>query len=79
MRLLLAGANNLRDWFTKVRKIKAIYHCLNLFRYMKYSNYPDLMVNYPVSTSARRLWLVNAGCPRPRPLGLRPRFNEEPI
>lgn len=32
-RLLLTGANNLRSWYTKVRKIKAIYHCLNLFSF----------------------------------------------
>ncbi len=31
-RLLLTGAKNLRTWYTKIRKIKAIYHCLNLFR-----------------------------------------------
>ncbi len=32
-RLLLTGARNLRNWYTKVRKIKAIYHCLNLFSF----------------------------------------------
>jgi V-type H+-transporting ATPase subunit a len=31
-RLIETGAGSLRTWFTKVRKIKAIYHCLNLFR-----------------------------------------------
>ena len=31
-RLIRSGAENLRTWYTKVRKIKAIYHCLNLFR-----------------------------------------------
>ena len=31
-RLIKSGADNLRTWYTKVRKIKAIYHCLNLFR-----------------------------------------------
>ncbi|TRY71734.1 hypothetical protein TCAL_03410, partial [Tigriopus californicus] len=32
-RLLETGARNLRLWFTKIRKIKAIYHCLNLFSF----------------------------------------------
>ena len=31
-RLIETGAASLRTWYTKVRKIKAIYHCLNLFR-----------------------------------------------
>ncbi|XP_021943453.1 V-type proton ATPase 116 kDa subunit a1 isoform X3 [Folsomia candida] len=30
-RVLVAAAKNLKTWFTKVRKIKAIYHTLNLF------------------------------------------------
>ncbi|XP_037077350.1 V-type proton ATPase 116 kDa subunit a1-like [Pollicipes pollicipes] len=30
-RVLLAAAKNIRTWFVKVRKIKAIYHTLNLF------------------------------------------------
>ncbi|CDW53458.1 protein UNC 32, a [Trichuris trichiura] len=30
-RVLVAAAKNIRIWFTKVRKIKAIYHTLNLF------------------------------------------------
>ncbi|CAG0900787.1 unnamed protein product, partial [Cyprideis torosa] len=30
-RVLVAAAKNIRNWFTKVRKIKAIYHTLNLF------------------------------------------------
>lgn len=29
--MLVAAAKNLKPWFTKVRKIKAIYHTLNLF------------------------------------------------
>eukprot|EP00095_Tigriopus_kingsejongensis_P004409 snap_masked-scaffold93_size381549-processed-gene-2.18 protein:Tk04409 transcript:snap_masked-scaffold93_size381549-processed-gene-2.18-mRNA-1 annotation:"vacuolar proton translocating atpase 116 kda subunit a" len=32
-RLLQTGASHLRLWFTKIRKIKAIYHCLNLFSF----------------------------------------------
>ena len=32
-RLITTGADNLRSWYTKVRKIKAIYHCLNLFSF----------------------------------------------
>lgn len=32
-RLIRTGADNLRTWYTKVRKIKAIYHCLNLFSF----------------------------------------------
>ena len=27
----MAAAKNIKIWFTKVRKIKAIYHTLNLF------------------------------------------------
>ena len=30
-RVLVAAAKNIRMWFTKVRKIKSIYHTLNLF------------------------------------------------
>lgn len=30
-RVLVAAAKNLKNWFIKVRKIKAIYHTLNLF------------------------------------------------
>lgn len=30
-RVLSSAANNLRVWFIKVRKLKAIYHTLNLF------------------------------------------------
>jgi V-type H+-transporting ATPase subunit a len=30
-RVLVAAAKNVRMWFTKARKIKAIYHTLNLF------------------------------------------------
>ncbi|KAK8776410.1 hypothetical protein V5799_030246 [Amblyomma americanum] len=30
-RVLVAAAKNIRNWFIKVRKIKAIYHALNLF------------------------------------------------
>lgn len=30
-RVLVAAAKKLKDWFIKVRKIKAIYHTLNLF------------------------------------------------
>ncbi|KAH8407159.1 hypothetical protein KR222_009553 [Zaprionus bogoriensis] len=30
-RVLVAAAKNLKNWFVKVRKIKAIYHTLNLF------------------------------------------------
>ncbi|GAB6031884.1 hypothetical protein CHUAL_010280 [Chamberlinius hualienensis] len=30
-RVLLAASKNIRNWFIKVRKIKAIYHTLNLF------------------------------------------------
>ncbi|KRX98862.1 putative V-type proton ATPase subunit a [Trichinella pseudospiralis] len=30
-RVLVAAAKNIRIWFTKVRKIKSIYHTLNLF------------------------------------------------
>lgn len=30
-RVLLAAAKNIKTWFIKVRKIKAIYHTLNLF------------------------------------------------
>lgn len=30
-RVLVAAAKNIRGWFVKVRKIKAIYHTLNLF------------------------------------------------
>lgn len=30
-RVLVAAAKKLKDWFVKVRKIKAIYHTLNLF------------------------------------------------
>lgn len=30
-RVLVAAAKNVRSWFVKVRKIKAIYHTLNLF------------------------------------------------
>ncbi|CAG0914205.1 unnamed protein product [Notodromas monacha] len=30
-RVLVAAAKNIRNWFIKVRKIKAIYHTLNLF------------------------------------------------
>ena len=30
-RVLVAEAKNVRMWFTKVRKLKAIYHTLNLF------------------------------------------------
>ena len=32
-RLISTGARSLRLWITKVRKIKAIYHCLNLFSF----------------------------------------------
>ena len=32
-RLLTNGAHKLRAWYTKVRKIKAIYHCLNMFSF----------------------------------------------
>ena len=32
-RLITTGARSLKLWFTKVRKIKAIYHCLNLFSF----------------------------------------------
>lgn len=30
-RLLVAAAKNIKVWFTKVRKIKAIYHTLDMF------------------------------------------------
>jgi len=30
-RVLVAAAKNVRIWFAKVRKIKAVYHTLNLF------------------------------------------------
>ena len=30
-RVLVAAAKNIKSWFVKVRKIKAIYHTLNLF------------------------------------------------
>lgn len=30
-RVLVAAAKNIKNWFIKVRKIKAIYHTLNLF------------------------------------------------
>lgn len=30
-RVLVAASKKLKDWFVKVRKIKAIYHTLNLF------------------------------------------------
>lgn len=30
-RVLVAAAKNIKSWFIKVRKIKAIYHTLNLF------------------------------------------------
>lgn len=30
-RVLVAAAKNLKNWFVKVRKIKAIYYTLNLF------------------------------------------------
>ncbi|XP_037517366.1 V-type proton ATPase 116 kDa subunit a 1 isoform X1 [Rhipicephalus sanguineus] len=30
-RVLVAAAKNIKNWFVKVRKIKAIYHALNLF------------------------------------------------
>lgn len=30
-RVLMAAAKNIKNWFVKVRKIKAIYHALNLF------------------------------------------------
>ncbi|XP_076293522.1 V-type ATPase subunit a family protein Vha100-1 isoform X2 [Lasioglossum baleicum] len=30
-RVLIAAAKNIKNWFVKVRKIKAIYHTLNLF------------------------------------------------
>lgn len=30
-RVLVAAAKNIKNWFVKVRKIKAIYHTLNLF------------------------------------------------
>ncbi len=30
-RVLVAAAKNVKIWFTKVRKLKAIYHTLNLF------------------------------------------------
>ena len=30
-RVLVAAAKNVKNWFVKVRKIKAIYHTLNLF------------------------------------------------
>lgn len=30
-RVLIAAAKSIKVWFTKVRKIKAIYHTLNLF------------------------------------------------
>ena len=30
-RVLVAAAKNIKIWFVKVRKIKAIYHTLNLF------------------------------------------------
>ncbi|VDP07354.1 unnamed protein product [Soboliphyme baturini] len=30
-RVLMAASKNIRIWFTKVRKIKAVYHTLNLF------------------------------------------------
>lgn len=29
--MLVAAAKNIKNWFVKVRKIKAIYHTLNLF------------------------------------------------
>lgn len=29
--MLVAAAKNVKNWFIKVRKIKAIYHTLNLF------------------------------------------------
>lgn len=32
-RILVASSRNLRTWFTKVRKIKAIYHTLNCFNF----------------------------------------------
>ena len=31
--MITTGARSLKLWFTKVRKIKAIYHCLNLFSF----------------------------------------------
>ena len=30
-RVLVAAAKNIKIWFVKIRKIKAIYHTLNLF------------------------------------------------
>jgi len=30
-RVLVAAAKNIKSWFIKVRKIKAIYHTLNMF------------------------------------------------
>jgi len=30
-RVLVAAAKNIKEWFIKVRKIKAIYHTLNMF------------------------------------------------
>ena len=30
-RVLVAAAKNIKNWFVKVRKIKAIYHTLNMF------------------------------------------------
>lgn len=30
-RVLVAAAKNLKNWFIKVRKVKAIYHTLNFF------------------------------------------------
>lgn len=30
-RILVAAAKNIRTWFIKIRKIKAIYHTMNLF------------------------------------------------
>lgn len=32
-RLLTTGAQHLKSWYTKVRKIKAIYHCLNMLSF----------------------------------------------
>jgi len=29
--VLVAAAKNIKEWFIKVRKIKAIYHTLNMF------------------------------------------------
>lgn len=32
-RLLSTCAKSIREWYTKVRKIKSIYHCLNMFNF----------------------------------------------